>query len=361
MSRFSRFQLGIALLVSLLIMIPTVNGIIDIQGSVQTEDPDYDPGELVNVTIRTEIMNVITLQVKDPDGNIIFIKSITSSNEDVVLEFRLPHNSSKGRYRFYVTIYDPEHDEYTLQTGSFQVSEGEGIVLFVPIPVIVITVVCFGSFSMVWLSDKGRFYFLLMFVVPLYSRLKSGIENDLEQRNNRGRIYQHIKENPGTSLSNIKDAVETGNGTTVYHLNVLEKEGLVAKKGIYYFIKGDQISLFAQMNRNFNPKESSIIAYLMVRDFTNERNMIEALGERQSTINRILKTLMRFEIVTRTKYQGIYHYTITNNFKEWLKKQDDYSGTSDKFACPSCRRVIPIGGAEYCPYCSKRLEPKTLT
>ena len=91
----------------------------------------------------------------------------------------------------------------------------------------------------VGVTEAGR-YRLFLFFFPLFSRLsKEEIEKDFQQHSVRGRIHQHILENPGTHFSRILQSVEAGNGTTSYHLNVLETRGFVKsiKKGSkkYYF------------------------------------------------------------------------------------------------------------------------------
>jgi len=68
---------------------------------------------------------------------------------------------------------------------------------------------------------------------------KEEIEKDFEQHSIRGQIRQHIAENPGTHFSRIVRNVKAGNGTTTYHLHVLEENGFIKsiKKGPkkYYF------------------------------------------------------------------------------------------------------------------------------
>jgi len=91
----------------------------------------------------------------------------------------------------------------------------------------------------VGVTEAGRYKFFLFFF-PLFSRLSKGeIEKDFQQHSIRGRIHQHILENPGTHFSRILESVEAGNGTTSYHLHILETSGFVKsiKKGSkkYYF------------------------------------------------------------------------------------------------------------------------------
>jgi len=69
---------------------------------------------------------------------------------------------------------------------------------------------------------------LFHFINPLFTRLnEKKIENDIRQHTIRGRIYQCIKQAPGINFTGVMKEVSIGNGTTVYHLSVLEREGFI--------------------------------------------------------------------------------------------------------------------------------------
>ncbi len=76
-------------------------------------------------------------------------------------------------------------------------------------------------------SEVLRFKLLRIFL-PLYTRLnEKTIEKDIRQQNIRGRIYQHIKEKPGTNFTTVLKEVGSGYGNTIYHLSVLRRQGYV--------------------------------------------------------------------------------------------------------------------------------------
>jgi len=72
-------------------------------------------------------------------------------------------------------------------------------------------------------TDIGKWK-MIPLLVPLYARIKG--RNVLDQFT-RGQIYGIIRETPGTSYSHIKEILELGNGTLLYHLSVLEREGFI--------------------------------------------------------------------------------------------------------------------------------------
>ncbi len=66
---------------------------------------------------------------------------------------------------------------------------------------------------------------LSLLVAPLYLRIaRSRVLDNF----NRGRIYQFISGNPGTSYSEMRSALRIPNGCIAFHLGVLERTGVIA-------------------------------------------------------------------------------------------------------------------------------------
>jgi len=229
--------------------------------------------------------------------------------------------------------------------------------------------------------------------VPLYSRIKPDIESDVEQQNNRGRIYQHIKENPGTTLTKTMRAVETGNGTTVYHLGRLDVNGFIVRKGKRYFVRGAVPQFYNGMKKPLKEREEALVKYLRCNRRASENVLAEGLKTRRSTLHRHLKNLMGLEIVAREKIDGIYSYSLTERYDEWVRRHVEsplkpgeaetpmksadlqrairpagaeapggaVTGSSDRAGntagniCPHCGETMPLKGAAYCLYCGKKL------
>lgn len=75
-------------------------------------------------------------------------------------------------------------------------------------------------------TDLGRYkYFTLL--IPLYTRLnkKAVLDNFT-----RGRIFEHIRKNPGDHFSTLKKNLEINSGSLSYHLSVLEKEEYIKSR-----------------------------------------------------------------------------------------------------------------------------------
>jgi len=78
---------------------------------------------------------------------------------------------------------------------------------------------------------RSRLAKLLPFI-PLYTRVS---REDIVEQVTRGRIIEYIEQNPGKHFGAIRDALSLSNGNAIYHLRVLEREGLVKSRtnGMY--------------------------------------------------------------------------------------------------------------------------------
>lgn len=152
--------------------------------------------------------------------------------------------------------------------------------------------------------------------------------------------------------------METGNGTTVYHLNILEKEGAIVKKGKYYFIRGSTPQLFPGMQRNFREKEQVIVNYLLRFNQSGEQAITSALRIKQSSVNRIMKFLMETRVVVRFKQNGIFLYSLSPAYLQWDHHNQQPIQASTIQTCPACMKEITMPNASFCPYCSTNLRAR---
>jgi uncharacterized membrane protein/DNA-binding MarR family transcriptional regulator len=73
-------------------------------------------------------------------------------------------------------------------------------------------------------TEYGKYWFLSLLLVPLYSKIK---KDDILDHFVRGQVYGYIKANPGEHYNSIKKALALKNGTLVYHLKTLEREEFI--------------------------------------------------------------------------------------------------------------------------------------
>lgn len=76
-------------------------------------------------------------------------------------------------------------------------------------------------------NELFKIHLVGLVLVPLYSRVR---RDELLDNFTRGRIYGYIEANPGEHFNAIKAALAVGNGALAYHLQMLEREGLIRSR-----------------------------------------------------------------------------------------------------------------------------------
>lgn len=313
------------LMISVLLVVLSQSGEASYDLTAQTDD-NYTHGDVITINVSVTEQSIVTVQVINPYEKIILVESIVLTVDFDSIHLRVMENKSYGRYTYFVSAKSYENGERAIIQGNFSIVKGEendsdGFVI--PLPFMAAAVVAICSIGILRYSEKGRLLWFQLFFVPLYTRMKSNLEDDINQQTYRGRIYQHIKERPGTSLTYVKSAVEIGTGTTVYHLKVLEREGKVIRRGMQYYVKGANPQLYGSMSRPLNERESVILEHLLMNSMISEKAFSTSLNMKPSTIHRNLKVLIRFGLVQRVKINGRYQYSVTTDYYNWLAKQDE--------------------------------------
>jgi len=146
-------------------------------------------------------------------------------------------------------------------------------------------------------SEAWKYRLLTLLFIPLYSTVKG--EKVLDHFF-RGRLYQHIKENPGITYSGLKRHFDVNNGVLTYHLHRLENEELIAYKNVGKYklfyaegirMRGGEIVL-SQMDKRILElihRTPGITAREIMNLFRGERA--------QRTLSRHLKDLERKGLV----------------------------------------------------------------
>jgi len=156
-----------------------------------------------------------------------------------------------------------------------------------------------AGFAGLWGTDRGR-YFAIPLLLPLYSKLKKEAMTDHETR---GRIVLYLNENPGAHFNRIKKELELKNGTTGYHLRVLESGGFIKSRadGMYrrfypYGYKVPDVVL--------SDTEKSIVMQIIKQPGIKQREMASRLDLSQSTVAYHVKDLKAKGIVSSERRWG---------------------------------------------------------
>jgi predicted transcriptional regulator len=192
-------------------------------------------GDVVSGTIE------IVLHAWDPDGvmdvEMVYVKIDGGAWEEATfIEY-------EGDYSIWVyewdttTVEDGEHHIHAKAWDGQDHSEEEVIMVMVEnneggtstwmvgiLPALILA----GILSCVALAlagtEVGTMAFMSLIFLPLYTKIS---KKDVLDHFVRGQIFGYIKINPGDNYTTIKKNLELNNGTLTYHLNVLEKEGLI--------------------------------------------------------------------------------------------------------------------------------------
>ena len=118
---------------------------------------------------------------------------------------------------------------------------------------------------------------------PLYSRLRRQqvLDNFL-----RGRIYEHVRTNPGVSLGKVHVAVGAGMSTVCYHLQRLEAEEFVhsVRRGWYrHYYSTD--APHRQSLSDSRALQEEILMQVGDHPGMGQRALARALGRSSSTIH----------------------------------------------------------------------------
>jgi DNA-binding MarR family transcriptional regulator len=124
------------------------------------------------------------------------------------------------------------------------------------------------------------------------------------QREVRGLMYGFIRDHPGASFSEVRDALGLQNGVTSYHLSVLERQGLLhsesRRRHRWYFPEGD---VTAWQNLPLSALQASLIDQVRRQPGIGVRELARALNRRASSVAYNVKALAR-EGVLRTEQTG---------------------------------------------------------
>jgi len=185
-------------------------------------------------------------------------------------------------------------------------------------------------------TEVGKYKFLNMFFLPLYTRIAR--ENVLDNKN-RFMVYGYISANPGTHYNAIKKVLDLNTGTLLYHLKVLERERFIKSKN-------DRTKKrFHPIGRK-NTTAQRLLDIITVRPGITQKELKVLTKLKQQTISYNLKFMVEDELLRAEKIQGKKHYY----FVEPEVEKSPFKN------CPYCGKHFTLEKTpNYCPYCSESL------
>ena len=155
-----------------------------------------------------------------------------------------------------------------------------------------------GAFLTLYIggTEIGRYKFLTLFLLPLYMRLNKDDKDEILDNFVRGRIYEHIRKNPGTHYREIMKEMEVKNGVLSYHLGVLEKTGLIKsrnERGVYKAFYPTGMRFPEDEKYRLTEIQIDIIDKIKEEPGISQKEIASELELKQQNVNYNIRTLER--------------------------------------------------------------------
>ncbi len=141
-------------------------------------------------------------------------------------------------------------------------------------------------------------------------------EKNEDDSENRTRVYDYIKKNPGAHLRMITRELDMGMGATQHHLDILEKSGKVRSKRIniyrhYYAVEilEAEHGILALLRQQ---TAMDILTYLMEHPRSTQSDIINFMGFSAPTISWHMSRLEEAGLVRSIKEGRTVRYVIVD-------------------------------------------------
>jgi predicted transcriptional regulator len=200
----------------------------------------------------------IRMTASDGDGNddieIVFIKIDDGEWQEATF-VEVDEEHSRWIFLWDTTnVKNGEHHIYAKASDGKEDSEMDVVGVFVDNPdrepgfsgilalLLMALIMALLAFLLIGGTEVGKFALFSLFILPLYTKIS---KKDVLDHFVRGQIFGYLKVHPGDNYTTIKKNLDLNNGTLTYHLNVLEREGMIKSWSNgghkYFYPKGVKI------------------------------------------------------------------------------------------------------------------------
>ncbi|UCF08586.1 MAG: winged helix-turn-helix transcriptional regulator, partial [Thermoplasmata archaeon] len=222
-----------------------------IEVNVDNTPENHPPGIVITEPEAGAVVSgtvVIWMNAWDPDGNDQIQDVWVKIDGGHLRNATYHHTDGEGQWWYYewdttevengwhsitAVAYDG-HDDAHHTIEVYVDNEDESLMDFLTALILAILAALI-IFSAAATTEVGKFSIFNFIILPLYTKIS---KKDILDHFVRGEIFGYIKVHPGDNYSTIKKNLELSNGTLTYHLNVLEREGLIkswSNNGHKYF------------------------------------------------------------------------------------------------------------------------------
>lgn len=135
---------------------------------------------------------------------------------------------------------------------------------------------------------------------------------DLESRR---RLFEYLEANPGTHMRELERALGMSTGMLTYHLDYLERAGLIRVEDAgyrkHYFVaaqfRPDERSVIALLRQ---PTPRRILIALLTAQSLSFQELLATIGVAKSTLSFHLHKLTTTNLVTVRRQEREHHYAV---------------------------------------------------
>jgi predicted transcriptional regulator len=211
----------------------------------------------------------------------------------------------------------------------------------ITVAIVIMSMVIIAALIIASLSEATKYSIMSFILVPLYTRLK---KEEMLDNYTRGEIRGYIVANPGAHYSRIKRDLNLNNGTLIYHLSTLEREGFVYSHRDDYYRRFYPRGRKPRPGPNLTTVQESIIEILLDNPGLTTEDIAGKLNKSRKVTNYHLVWLRRSGLIEakddgrRKTYTVIYEDDVEasqDGIKEGLSKGLSKDTTEDDADEPS--------------------------
>ncbi|NIP36450.1 MAG: winged helix-turn-helix transcriptional regulator [Thermoplasmata archaeon] len=144
-------------------------------------------------------------------------------------------------------------------------------------------------------TETGKYAFLTVIFIPLYTKIK---KDRVLDHYLRGKIHGYIIANPGEHYNAIKEQLNVTNGALSYHLRVLEREGYIRSRmdGIFKRFYPSDMKL-PTTQRNISSFQEVILTIVKNNQGLSQKDIAKRIGASSQVINYHVKILEESNLI----------------------------------------------------------------
>lgn len=164
----------------------------------------------------------------------------------------------------------------------------------------------------------------------------------------RRRVLEYIQKNPGVTFRKLAEELNLGIGNLQYHLNVLEKNGLIKSRkvgGKRYIFPAEFEKEYEALLQVISNKTQRKILLLLATGSKTQTEIAKKLNLTQATINYHMKILSKNNIVERERDGKNVVYTLNYDINTIIRVISEYRPSLwDKLSDSLITLLLEIGG-----------------